>query len=95
MSVVRCYPLIAFFVVALAPVRPRPHTRLHRRFRAVPGGARRGHRERARAPLSQARQADTHAAGGCQANASRGLSRSSTTTALRRLRTSSQLLRTP
>src|ERR687889_1136083 len=30
---------LRFFVVALAPVRTRPHTRLHRRFRAVPGGA--------------------------------------------------------
>jgi hypothetical protein len=58
-------------------------------------GGHRGRRERPRAPLSHARQADSHDARGCHASASRGLSRSGTTTALWRLRTSSQLLRTP
>jgi hypothetical protein len=58
-------------------------------------GGNRGRRERPRAPLSQARQADAPAARGCHASASRGLSRSGTITALWCLSTSSQLLRTP
>jgi hypothetical protein len=96
MAVVRRYPLIAFFVLAYAfSWWPWPLYALD----LIPGYIV-GFGPFLAALVVAIANGPEHlsrkrAAGGCQANASRGLSRSSTTTALGRLRTSSQLLRTP